>query len=88
MNTESSYEWRKQLMWGLVLVCVGVTIFLAKMDYIEVDGLWLFAVFENLFGLTLRNSWPFVIIASGISMIIEPAVKRRFAPNEESGNEK
>ena len=26
MNTESSYEWRKQLMWGLVLVIVGCSV--------------------------------------------------------------
>ena len=124
MNTESSYEWRKQLMWGLALVGVGVTIFLDKMDYIEIEGLWhywplvlvvlgvnkmigyptakhfssglwtvfmglwLFAVFEHMFGLTFRNSWPFVIIACGVSMILEPVIKRRFASNEESDNEK
>jgi uncharacterized membrane protein HdeD (DUF308 family) len=124
VNNESSYEWRKQLMWGLVLVCVGITIFLDRVDLIDVQGLWhylplllvvfgvnkmigyptakhftnglwevfmglwLFMVFEHIFGLTFRNSWPFVIIASGISMILEPIIKRRFASNEESNNEK
>jgi hypothetical protein len=48
-------------------------------------GLWIFAVFERMFGLTWGNSWPFVIIASGVSMILEPIIKKRFAPNEESG---
>ncbi len=111
-------------MWGLVLVAIGVTIFLAQIDVIEIDGLrhywplllvvfginkmvgyptakhfssglwmvfiglWLFAVFEHIFGLTLRNSWPFFIIASGVSMILEPFIRRRFAQNEESRNEK
>lgn len=128
MNTDSSYDssykWRQQLMWGLVLVAIGVTIFLAQIDVIEIDGLrhywplllvvfginkmvgyptakhfssglwmvfiglWLFAVFEHIFGLTLRNSWPFFIIASGVSMILEPFIRRRFAQNEESRNEK
>jgi hypothetical protein len=125
VNTEStSYEWRRQLMWGLVLVCVGVTFALAQMDLIELDGiwhywpllmvifginkmigyptakhftsglwsvfigLWLFAVFEHMFGLTLRNSWPFLIIASGVSMMLEPVIEKRFAPNQEIRNEK
>lgn len=51
-------------------------------------GLWIFAVFEDMFGLTWYNSWPFVIIASGVTMILEPIIKRRFAPNEEAGHEK
>lgn len=124
MGTNSSYEWRRQLMWGVVLVFFGVTIFLDQMGLVEMHGiwhywplllvvfginkmigyptpkhftsglwmvfmgLWLFAVFEHLFGLTFRNSWPFVIIASGVSMILEPFIKKRFAPNEEAGHEK
>ena len=46
-------------------------------------GVWLFAIFENMFGLTFRNSWPFGIIASGISMMLEPFIQKRFAANEE-----
>lgn len=46
-------------------------------------GLWLFAVLENMFGLTFRNSWPFGLIACGISMILEPFIQQRFAANEE-----
>jgi hypothetical protein len=124
VNIGSTYEWRRQLMWGLVLVCVGVTIFLDQIDVIDVQGiwhywpllmvifginkmvgyptakhfssglwmvftgLWLFAVLEHLFGLTLHNSWPFFIIAGGVSMIVEPLVKQRFAPNEENSHEK
>jgi hypothetical protein len=118
VNTENSYEWRKQLLWGLVLIAVGVTIFLDQMDIIEVDGLWhywplllvvnginkmigyptakhftsglwsmliglwLFAVIENEFGLTFGNSWPLPIIVCGITMVLEPLIKKRFAANE------
>jgi hypothetical protein len=123
-KSSSSYEWRKQLMWGLVLVIVGVTFALDQMDLIDIDGLWhywpllivisginkmigyptakhfssglwmvfiglwLFAVLDHLFGLTFRNSWPFLIIACGVSMIIEPIIKKRFPSYEESRNEK
>lgn len=125
MNTESSsYAWRKQLMWGVVLVIIGVTFALDQMDLIDIHGLWhywpllivvlginkmigyptakhftsglwsvflglwLFAVFEHMFGLTFGNSWPFLVIACGVSMILEPIIEKRFPSYEESRNEK
>lgn len=124
MSTGKSYEWRRQVMWGVVLIMVGITVFLHQMDLIELNGirhywplilvvfginkmvgyptakhfssglwlvfigLWLFACFEHFFGMTFRNSWPIIIVASGVSMIIEPLIQKRFGPHEESGNEK
>jgi uncharacterized membrane protein YjjP (DUF1212 family) len=41
-------------------------------------GLWLFAMFEGLFGLTWFNSWPLFIIVGGIGMAIRPIAERRF----------
>ena len=124
MTAESSYEWRRQFMWGVVVILFGLTIFLDQMDLVEVRGLWhywplvlivfginkmigyptarhyasglwmvfmgvwLFAVLQNMFGLTFRNSWPLVIVASGVSIILRPIINRRFAANEEPGHEK
>ena len=124
MKPETSYEWRRQLMWGVVLICFGVGVFLDQMNVVEMGGmwhysplllvvfginkmigyptakhftsglwmlfmgLWIFAVFERMYGLTWSNSWPFVIIASGVTMVLEPIIKKRFAPNEELGHEK
>jgi hypothetical protein len=121
VSTENSYEWRRQLMWGLALVCFGVTVLLEQMDIITIHGLWhywplllvvfginkmigyptakhftsglwmvflglwLFAVFEREFGLTLWNSWPLPIIACGVTMVLEPFIQKRFASNEEAG---
>ena len=51
-------------------------------------GLWLHFVFEGMFGLTFRNSWPLVIIACGAVMIIEPLVKDRNDNDKELANEK
>ena len=126
MTNETSYEWRKRLMWGLLLIAVGVVILLHKFDVIEFNfrdfwhysplvlviiginkmigfptardftsglwllftGLWLFAVFEHLFGLDFGNAWPIPIIFSGVVMIIEPFIKRRLASNTGAPNEK
>ena len=121
VNTENSYEWRRQLLWGLVLIGVGITFFLGQMDIVDVRGLWhywplllvvsginkmigyptakhftsglwsmfmglwLYAALEHEFGLTFGNSWPLPMIACGITMVLEPLIKKRFAPNEESG---
>lgn len=124
MSTASSYHWRKQLMWGLVLIGFGVAFLLDRLDMFEIRelwhywplllvviginkmigfptakdftsglwatfiGLWLFTVFENMFGLTFHNAWPIPIIFAGIVMIIEPFIKDRLAPNAELHNEK
>ncbi|MES2320918.1 MAG: DUF5668 domain-containing protein [Pseudomonadota bacterium] len=124
MSTDKSYEWRKQLMWGLFLIGFGVAYLLDQMDLVDVRslwhylplllvvsginkmigyptakhftnglwevamGLWIFAVLERMFGLTWINSWPIVIIVTGVTMILEPLIKKRFAPNEEVQNEK
>lgn len=124
VNTEKSYEWRRQLLWGLVLIGLGVAFFLDRLDLFDVDtiwhysplilviiginkmigyptakhftnglwmvflGIWLFANFENMFGLTWRNSWPILIIGWGITLVIEPIIQRRFPSNQESRDEK
>ncbi len=96
MGNQSSYEWRRQLVWGLVVIAVGLAFLLDQMDMVEIRaiwhywplllvalglnrmigyptardfcsglwlafiGVWLFASFENLYGLTFSTSWPFV----------------------------
>jgi len=120
VNTDNSYEWRKQLLWGVVVIVVGSIILLDQMDMVDAHGLWhywplllvvsginqmigyptakhftnglwtmfmglwLFAVFEHEFGLTWSNSWPLPIIACGVTMVLEPLIKKRFAANQES----
>lgn len=124
MNTVTSYEWRRQAMWGLVLVAVGLTIFLDRMDMVDIGdlwhywplvllivgvnkmigyptpkhftsglwnvfiGIWLFISLEGMYGLSFSNSWPFLVIAWGVTLILEPFIKARFSPNQEYRNEK
>jgi uncharacterized membrane protein HdeD (DUF308 family) len=42
-------------------------------------GLWLFACFQHIFGLSFRNSWPLFILAWGVKLVFQPLVARRFA---------
>ena len=123
MSTDTSYQWRKQLLWGLLLVGLGTAFFLDRTDILELDelwhywpllmvviglnkmigyptardftsglwtmfiGLWLFAIFEGVYGLTFRNGWPFLVIAWGVKLIVEPFIKQRFASHTESRHE-
>lgn len=124
MSTKSSYEWRRQMMWGLLLIGFGTVVLLDRLGIYHADGLWhyaplvltvmgvnkmigfptakdftmglwmvfvslwLFAVFEHLFGLTFSNGWPVPVIFCGVTMILEPFIERRLAPGTEPSNEK
>ncbi len=118
MNNIHSYHWRKQLMWGLLLIGLGGAFLLDQLGLVEIVelwhywplilvviginrmigyptaadftgglwtmfiGLWLFANFEHVFGLTFGNSWPYLIIACGITLILKPFIRERFAVNQ------
>jgi len=120
MNTQNSYVARKQIMWGLVLIAVGVVFLLDRMDLVDVRsvwhywpllivasginqtigypsarefsnglwtvfiGLWLFAVFEGIFGLTFMNSWPLFLLMAGLQMVLRPVLQRRFPQSKEN----
>lgn len=117
MHTDDAYRWRKQIVWGLLLIVLGSVVLLDRLLYIDAHdywhyaplllvvvginqvigypsarefgnglwtiftGLWLFAVFENAFGLTFRNSWPLFILMWGIKMVLDPFIARRLAAN-------
>lgn len=124
MSTESSFDWRRQLLWGLLLIAFGTAVFLDQLGLFEFEevwhywplllvifginnmigfptarhftnglwmvflGFWLYANIERMFGLTWHNSWPFLIIAVGVKMILEPFIKSRFVKNSEPDHEK
>ena len=77
--------------WPLLLIVVGLNKMIGYPTakhfvsglWTVFMGCWLFAVFEGLYGLTFGNSWPIVIIAWGVQMILEPIVRERFAANKE-----
>jgi hypothetical protein len=121
MKSEASYHLRRQVLWGLMLVGLGVVFLLDQMDIVAIRelwhyaplllvviginqtigypnarefssglwtvfiGLWLFAVFEGLWGLTFGNSWPLFIIITGVTMAIRPIAERRFRGSKRHG---
>lgn len=126
MNDIHSYQWRKQILWGLLLVAFGAVLLLQQFDIVDLYdlwhywplilvviglnrmigyptardftsglwtmfiGLWLFANFEAMFGMTFYNSWPYLIIAWGVTLILRPFIRERFAihaPTRESSRE-
>jgi hypothetical protein len=123
MTIHDSYHWRRQLVWGLLLIISGVAILLDRADLIDLGsvwhywplllvvagvnrsigypsardfigglwtafiGIWLFANFEGLFGLTFANSWPLFVIVSGATVVLRPFAERRFNTNQEHGHE-
>lgn len=49
-------------------------------------GLWLLANFLHLFGMSFRNSWPFILIIIGFEIVLrslDGRKKREVTPREE-----
>lgn len=73
--------------WPLVMVVVGgnrVIGYPTARDFSAglwtmFIGLWLFANFEHIAGLTFQNSWPYLVIFWGVTMVLRPFVRERFA---------
>jgi hypothetical protein len=56
MEHNDSYRWRRQLLWGLMLVGFGVAVFLDRMGITNVDSLW--------------HYWPLLMVVFGINRTI------------------
>ena len=73
--------------WPFVLVAIGINRMVGYSTarnfttgfFLVFLGLWLFAVLRGVFGITLENSWPFLLIAAGVGMVLHPLVERRIA---------
>jgi hypothetical protein len=117
VNTNNSYRWRNQVLWGLLIAGIGVALLLDQMDVLYFEhlwhywplvlvlaglnkvigypsvrdftsglwamfiGVWLFANFEHIAGLDFQNSWPYVVIFAGVTMVLKPFIGARFAAN-------
>jgi hypothetical protein len=66
MNVEKADQWRRQLIWGLLLVVVGCAILLGRAGYLDFDIQW----------TRLWRYWPWLLVISGITQIIPPTTPR------------
>jgi hypothetical protein len=82
--------------WPLIMIVIGINAMIGYPTarqftrglWTAFIGVWLFAVFEGMFGLTFNNSWPFMIIGWGVILILQPFIKQRLASNTECGYER
>jgi hypothetical protein len=56
MDNDDAYRWRRQLVWGLLLVTFGVVVLLDQMGIAETESLW--------------HYWPLVLVVIGINRTI------------------
>jgi len=64
MNSEASYHLRRQVLWGLLLVGVGVAFLLDQLGIYEVEHLWHYA--------------PLLMVVAGINQTIGYPSAREF----------
>jgi hypothetical protein len=65
--------------WPALIALIGVIAVIRAKNIADVlDGFMqigfaalLFAIIQNLYGLTFRNSWPLFVIAIGLNMVIK-----------------
>ncbi|HAV35259.1 MAG TPA: hypothetical protein DCX52_02700 [Massilia sp.] len=65
MSTENSYRQRKQMMWGLVLILVGLVFLLDRMDVLDASDIW--------------HYWPLLLVVAGINQTIGYPSAKEFA---------
>jgi hypothetical protein len=56
MRNDQSYRWRRQVMWGLVLVALGIGLFLDQMGMLDIEHLW--------------HYWPLIMVVVGVNRMI------------------
>jgi hypothetical protein len=123
MNAEIAYQWRKQLVWGLLMIAVGCAFLLERAGYIDFDvdimrlwrywpwlvvmtgiiqiippttpqyllsGLaniffagWWYVSFNRVWGWGFGDTWPALIVAFGVGLLLRPLLDNIFAAAKE-----
>jgi len=83
--------WR---LWPLIIVVVGLDRLVRSRTpgqrlnayWWLFLGAWLFVSFNKVFGLTFRETWPLVLIAWGVGLILRSSMRRRINSTTEEQN--
>ncbi len=82
--------------WPLILVLFGLNKLLTPVSAKQVlSGLWLiffaawwYVSYEELWNLSFYSSWPALLIAWGVGLVLEPLLNKHFIAYRESEHEK
>jgi hypothetical protein len=66
MNVNTAYNWRKQLIWGILLIAIGVAVLLDRADILTID----------IDLVRIWRYWPWLLVISGVTKIIPPTTPR------------
>lgn len=56
MRNNQTYGWRRQIVWGLLLVALGVGLFLDQIGMFDIERLW--------------HYWPLLLVLIGVNRMI------------------
>jgi len=68
MNDEWRFHWRKQLVWGILFIAVGVLVLMDRAGVVEVD----------LDLARMWRYWPVLLVVIGLTQMIPPTTPRHF----------
>ena len=82
--------------WPVIMALFGLNKLLAPVSAKQVlSGLWLiffaawwYVSYEELWNLNFYNSWPALLIAWGVGLVLEPLLNKHFIAYRESEHEK
>jgi hypothetical protein len=64
VKTDVNYELRRSILWGLVLIALGVAFLLDRADILDIDQVW--------------HYWPLILVGFGVNKMIAYATARQF----------
>jgi hypothetical protein len=64
VENQTSYAWRRQLVWGLVVIALGLAFLLDQMDVVEIRAIW--------------HYWPLLLVALGLNRMIGYPTPKEF----------
>ncbi|MFC0168633.1 LiaI-LiaF-like domain-containing protein [Pseudoduganella danionis] len=69
MTVHTAYRWRKQMIWGIVMIAAGAVLLLDQIELIQLE-----------FNLAqLWRYWPWLLVISGVIKMIPPTTAKHFS---------
>ncbi|MYN44697.1 hypothetical protein GTP23_06355 [Pseudoduganella sp. FT93W] len=69
MTVHTAYRWRKQMIWGIVMIAAGGALLLDQIELIHLE-----------FNLArLWRYWPWLLVISGVIKMIPPTTAKHFS---------